>query len=227
MSKINNRKVRLDQRGMSLVEVSVTISLTVAISIAVVMFMITGMRTYATASAKAELLSLAQAAADRIGEDVMLSATADLNNRIDDANSPILGDPNGWVSDADTLILASAVEDQARNIVYADPANYVSYKNNIVYYLNNGTLYRRTLAANVTGNRLKTSCPPASATATCPADREIATDVTGFTVSYRNGVNGTVVPDESRSVEVSITMQRKNNAQTKVTYNSRTVFRND
>jgi type II secretory pathway component PulJ len=218
---------RLDQRGMTLVELTITLVLTMVISTAVIVFMVSGLRTYSTASIKADLLAQAQTAADRISNDIMLSASADLNNRIDDANAPTPSNPNSWASDADTLILATAVEDQSRNIIYADPAMYISDKNNIIYYLNNGTLYRRVLASSAANNRAVTTCPPASATASCPGDSTILSDVTVFNVTYRNHLNQTVAPDEARSVEVSVTLQRKNETATQVSYKSRTVFRND
>lgn len=215
------------QRGMTLVELTITIVLTMTVSTGVIIFMISGMRTYSTASAKANLLGEAQTAMDKIGNDVILSATADYNNRINDANSPIVGNPNGWVSDADTLVLASAVENAAGNIVYADPAQYISHKNNVIYYLSGDKLYRRVLAASIAGNKAVTTCPPTSNTAGCPRDSLVLNDVTGFAVTYRDHLNQTVVPDEARSVEVAVTLQSKAYSSAKVNYKTRTVFRND
>jgi type II secretory pathway component PulJ len=212
---------------MTLVELTISIVLTIAVSTGIIIFMVSGLRNYSAASAKANLLAQAQTALDRMSGDIMLAATADLNNRIDDANSPTPSDPNSWLSDSDTLILATAVEDQSQNILYADPAQYISHKNNVVYYLNGQTLYRRVLAASVTGNRAKTTCPPASASASCPGDTLMLNDVTAFAVSYRDHLNQTVVPDEARSVEVSVTLQSKSYASAKVSYSTRTVFRND
>lgn len=216
-----------DQRGMTLVEQTITIVLTMVVSTGIIIFMVSGLRNYSAASAKANLLAQAQTALDRMSGDIMLAATADLNNRIDDANSPTPSNPNSWVSDGDTLILATAVEDQDQNILYADPAQYISHKNNVIYYLNGQTLYRRVLAASVTDNRAKTTCPPASASASCLGDTVMLNDVTSFVVSYRDHLNQTVVPDEARSVEVSVTTQSKSYTSARVSYSTRTVFRND
>lgn len=219
--------VRRDSRGTTVVELTVTMVITIVVATGIMIFMVSGLRNYSAASAKANLLGQAQTAVGRMSEDIMLAATADANNRVDDANSPIIGNPNSWASDADTLILATAVEDQSGNIVYADSVEYISHKNNIVYYLNSGKLYRRVLAAAVTGNKAKTTCPPAAATTSCPGDTLMLEDVSSFAVSYRDHLNQTVVPDEARSVEVSVTLQSKAYSSATVSYTTRTVFRND
>lgn len=216
-----------NNRGMTVVELTITLVVTMVVATGIIVFMVSGIRNYSAANAKANLLGQAQTAVGRISEDIMLAATADANNRVDDANAPIGGNPNSWASDADTLILATAVEDQDSNIVYADPVEYISHKNNIIYYLSGTKLYRRVLAATVTGNKAKTTCPPASATASCPGDTLMLDDVSSFVISYRDHLNQTVVPDEARSVEVSVSLQSKAYSSAKVSYTTRTVFRND
>lgn len=221
------KRVQIDQRGLTLVELTITIVLTMVVSTAIIIFMVSGLRTYSMANARANLLGQAQTAVEKISNDIILSATADLNNRIDDANSPLPADPNSWTSDADTLVLATAVEDDDGNILYADPVEYISHKNNIIYYLSSGTLYRRVLAAAVTGNKAVTTCPQAIKTATCPGDTIVMENVTAFNVSYRDHQNLSVVPDEARSVEIAVTLQSKAYKSAQVTYTTRTVFRND
>lgn len=61
------------------------------------------------------------------------------------------------------------------------------YYDEFVLYLNGNTkqLLMRTLAnPNASGNQLKTTCPKANATATCPADRIVATDIYSVGVNY-------------------------------------------
>jgi type II secretory pathway pseudopilin PulG len=61
------------------------------------------------------------------------------------------------------------------------------YEDEYVLYLD-GTkkaLMQRNLAnPSASGDKLKTSCPPAIATATCPADKTIATDLASVSVRY-------------------------------------------
>lgn len=218
---------RRGQRGITLVELVVSMVLTGIIAAAVTMFVVNTLQTYSSASIRAELLAGAQTAMDRINSDIILSASADENNRVEDANSPDAGDPLGWVGDGDTLILATAAEDGDRELLFADPAQYVTHKNNVIYYLQGDTLRRRVLAADVTGNRAVTTCPDAVANAGCPADGRLLSDVETFAVTYYNHLDQAVAPENARSVEVSLTVKDKSRADTRVSYKSRTVFRND
>lgn len=215
------------QAGLTIVELTITIVMTGIVAAAMITFVISTLQTYGAASAKAELLGQAQTAADRISDDIMLSAVADVNNRIEDANSPDPSDPLSWAGDNDTLILATAVEDQDRNILFADPTQYITHKNNVIYYLDGGRLMRRVLANDVLGNRAVTTCPPALASGSCPADTVILESVSGFSVTYYDHLNQAVQPDESRSVEVSINLQNPAYSTASVNYKARTVFRND
>jgi hypothetical protein len=101
-------------------------------------------------------------------------------------------------------------------------------KNNIVYFVSNKTLYKRTLAANANGNRATTSCPAATATQACPADKELLNNVTAFTVTYLDGDNQAVTPTNARAIELRITASRVLYKQTQsASYTTRMVFRND
>lgn len=212
---------------MTLVELTVTIVLTGIVVSSVFVFVISTLRTYSSAAAKADLQAQAQTGVERISNDIMLSAVADNNNRIEDPNSPDIADPLGWVGDADTLILATAVEDGNRNLLFDDPAQYVTHKNNVIYYLDGDVVRRRVLANDIAGNRAVTTCPASVATSTCPPDTIVLESVETFAVTYYNHLNQTVQPNASRSVEVSVTLQSPAYDNAKVTYQTRTVFRND
>lgn len=61
------------------------------------------------------------------------------------------------------------------------------YEDEFVLYLDgsNKTLMQRTLVnPAVTTDRLKTTCPPAIATASCPADKTIASDISSVATRY-------------------------------------------
>lgn len=67
------------------------------------------------------------------------------------------------------------------------------YEDEFVLYLDGTTksLRQRSIAnPSATGNKLKTSCPPAIATTICPADKIIATDLASIDMRYfsRSGV---------------------------------------
>jgi type II secretory pathway pseudopilin PulG len=61
------------------------------------------------------------------------------------------------------------------------------YEDEYMLYLNGSTkaLMQRSLAnPSATGDKLKTTCPPAIATSTCPADKTVASDVTSISTRY-------------------------------------------
>ncbi len=74
--------------------------------------------------------------------------------------------------------------DSDRDIIFD---NLVAYEDEYVLYLDGDdkTLYLRSIAnPDAIDNRLQTSCPPESATSSCPADRVVAEDVSSLDVRY-------------------------------------------
>src|SRR5690606_12152635 len=101
-------------------------------------------------------------------------------------------------------------------------------KNNIIYYVQDGTLYKRMLAADVPDNAIVTSCPPDEATGSCPADRLSVKDVDALTFRYFNANDEEVEPSLARSVEATLSLRtRQYGRDVHVTYSTRTVFRNE
>lgn len=218
-----------DEHGFTLVETIIALSITAILAFAVMNFMVDGIVNFSQEQTRSDLLNETHSALDIINNDVRLSANADENNRWQDNNAP--GAPSdllSWQSNANTLVLAGAVEDSSNNIVFQDPSQYISYKNNYIFFVQNGILYKRTLAAPVAGNTAKTTCPAALATSSCPADRQLASNVSVFTVKYINGEGAEVQPADARSIEVTLTLNvRKFKSDLTETYTTRMVFRND
>jgi hypothetical protein len=195
----------------------------------IMVFVSNSIVTTSVETARSDLLREAQNGLDAIGQDVRLSATAEENNRWEDENAP--GAPSdllSWESDADTLILAAAASDADNTILFQDPLQYITYKDNIIYFVSNGTLYKRTLAADVIDNAAKTSCPKASASTACPADRVLMNNVTNFSVRYLNGDDEEVTPANARSIEVFVRLEKtKFGRALDAEYLTRMVFRNE
>jgi Tfp pilus assembly protein PilW len=219
----------MKERGFTLVELVITVGTTALLIGVIVTFMTNSIAQYAKTESRASLLNEAQIGLDVIGSDIRLSGNADTNNRITDDNAP--GAPDdllSWESDQDTLILATAVEDSSGSIIFADPALYISQKNNNIYYLSNGSLFKRTLANEVANNSAVTTCPPASATQSCPADKKLLNNVATFTVKYFNDQNQEVAPSNARSIELFVKLEKTQyNQPISVEYSTRMVFRND
>jgi prepilin-type N-terminal cleavage/methylation domain-containing protein len=123
-----------NSRGFTLVETIIALAVTSMLMFIIINFMTNSIVQYAVVNARADLLNEAQAALDIMADDTRLSGNADANNRIPDVYAPLAPtDELSWASDNDTLVLATAVEDINGNIVFADPALYISEKNNYVY----------------------------------------------------------------------------------------------
>lgn len=218
---------RSGQRGFTLVELLITCVLIGIVGIAIAGFMTTWLGAYSEANARTSLLDNAELALDRITADIRLSGNADENNRWPDPNGPS-GDQYGWASDSDTLVLAKVANDKNGNAIFSDPNNYITLKDNEVYFLSSGTLYRRTLASDNANDAVYTTCPAAKATASCPADDVIATGVTNFSVNYYDADENEVTPANARSINLDLTLATKSGGKTITAhYSTRMVFRNE
>lgn len=217
------------QAGFTLVELLVTMVLMSILALMLPNFIANWLQASSEAQARSDLLLNAETALDTINQDIRLSGGTDQNNRWPDQNAPTApGNLYGWTSSNQVLVLAKAAFDSGNNAIFSDPAKYITEKDNEVYYLSGGTLYRRTIASSNASDAAVTTCPPADATASCPADRTIATGVSNFAISYYDANEDVVTPTDARSVQLSITLKRQNGSRTiTAKYDSRMVFRND
>ncbi len=217
------------QSGFTLVELMTSITIIGILSGIVVAFGVNGLANYNFSYNRGVLLDQAYLGLRGVGEVIQQSASADDHNRIEDTNGP--GAPAnlfGWTSDDDTLILASAAEDNSGNILFQDEAQYITYKNNVIYYLSGNSLKRRVLAADIANNKTVTTCPVEAATSSCPADVTVLENVDNFEVKYYDSQNQEVDPDEARSIGLEVSLS-KNVQGRSITadYQTRMVFRND
>ncbi|MDZ7744673.1 MAG: hypothetical protein U5K77_02850 [Candidatus Saccharibacteria bacterium] len=222
------RKLLHNQSGNTLLEVTLTVAVLAIVTVAISMFAITTMRQYTTAQAKANILYESQLALTVAQEDIRLAASAEEQNRWPDENAPGAPDEYSWQSSTDTLILATAALDNSGDIIFADPAEYISEKNNVIYFTDNGTLYKRTLASPVSDNAATTSCPESGVSSSCPADKKMLNNVSLFSVRYLNENDQEVSPPDARSIELTVVSSDQAYGQDiEVEYKTRMVFRND
>lgn len=221
------RKLANDQAGFTLVELTLVMIITAILSLTMANFIETWLQQSSLAESRAALLVSAENALDNVTNDIKLSGSVDQNNRWPDQYGPG-GNQFGWTSGSQTLVLAKAAVDSSGNIIFSDPAKYISLKDNDIYYLSGTTLYRRTLSSGTSGDAAITTCPPVDATASCPADLTIATGVSNLTFSYYDQNGNTVTPANARSVEIHITISALQGGQkVSASYSARMVFRNE
>jgi type II secretory pathway component PulJ len=221
---------KLNEHGYTIIELIVASTIASLVLVGMLGFMVTSIVNNSIRGARADLLREAQLALDVIVKDIRLSAVVDSNNRITDDNSPnaVATAGLGWESDDDTLVLATAAEDNSGNIIFADAAHYIPEKNNIIYYINDSKLYKRTLAADLPDTNFITSCPPDLATESCPADRLSIENVQSLIFRYFDATDSEVDPSSARSVEVELSLfEIKFGRPVNVSYKTRTVFRNE
>lgn len=210
--------------GFTLVEIVISLTIIGILFAVIGMFAVNVLGQTTVESVRASQLGESQIALDKITNDVRLSAGADINNRWADGNKS--GGEFTWASNANTLLLATAVVNNNNDVIFADPAKYISEKNNVIYFVKDRVLYKRILASPVAGNSKKTTCPVA--TQTCPKDSALLQNVNSFSFRYLNGNEQQVTPSEARAIEITVQTTTERFSQTiKSDYVTRAVFRND
>jgi prepilin-type N-terminal cleavage/methylation domain-containing protein len=212
--------------GFTLVELLVVMIIMGILSLTLANFITDWLQASSLAQTRANLLTTTETSLDTVTNDIRLSGNADQNNRWPDPYAP--GGQFGWQSNSQTLVLAKVATDSSNNIIYSDPAKYISQKDNEAYYLSGSVLYRRTLTSDSSNDAAVTTCPPANATSSCPADTTVATGVSSLSFSYYDASEQIVSPTNARSVQVAITLSKTLNGKTiSASYTTRMVFRNE
>lgn len=215
------------QSGLTVPELVVSITVIAMLSTVLLVFMTDNLRTSAKQFARQELLSDARTGLDRVANDIRHSSVADANNRWSDSHAPTPLNPYSWNSNNSTLILASSAVHNSGSVIFDDILNYITLKNNIIFFTRDGVLYKRTLAAPAPGNSAKTTCPATNASSTCPADSIIMRNVSEFTVRYINANDSVVAPSDARAIELTIQLTDDVFGEAvSARYTTRMVFRN-
>lgn len=192
----------LDASGLTIIELVITMTLTLMFSGLVLSFFLDLWGSTATLQNDSETFVVREDAGDSL-RDIFNSAAGLISqNGIPDLNTnnpdPAIAAGTYWLpihaiptpttmpasGTTPVLYFESPSTDSSKNFIMNGTQ---PYKDNFVLYLDASTkkLMMRSLAnPSATGNRTVTTCPPASATASCPADRTIATDVSSVNKRY-------------------------------------------
>ncbi len=221
------RMKKIYQNGFTLIELMIVMLVMSVLALALMNFVAGWLQLSSEAQAQANLTSTAQLALEKATNDIMLSGSVDSPNRWPDPNGPN-GNQYGWTANSQTLILAKVAINSSGQPIYTDNSDYVTLKDDEIYFLSGTTLYRRTLASGEPSDIAVTTCPQSDATASCPPDNIVATGVTNWSVSYY-GINGdTVSPTDARSIQLSITLSAQYGSKPiTASYTTRMVFRNE
>lgn len=194
------------QRGFTLVEVLIAVGIATVLvgTLLTVTFLFYG-STIQT-STQARLAVESQNVLRSVVEELRVSSGVRAANTNPDPNNP-----SGWTTSNASLVLiiASPVLDAGNNYVI-NTSTGAPYQNEIVYYAVDGTLYKRYLAASAPGNLFQTSCPPASATDSCPSDVILSNyfhDMS-FVFYDQDDIITTSLPS-ARSIYITIEMEQE------------------
>lgn len=205
------------QNGFTLPELVVSMTLMMLLTLAMVASILVWLGQYTIGDARQKQTSNMQTALTRIGDDIRQSHTVLVENIETDANAPT---PAGvWATSANQLVLGKTPRNSSGTGLYEVTRYFSGKPDSIVYYLKNGSIYRRTVPANYVGNvTLPLKTCSSDAEGGCAADIRILSDVTQLQFEYYNADNTiSVGPSETKSVRVSITTSRQQAGQTVVT----------
>lgn len=208
--------LRLGERGFTLLELIVAISLSTLLLLVVGTYVVDALLGANQDYNKTLVLSNAKEAVNVVARQVRAAKSVEDANDQPDSNAP--GAPgnlyswSGAAGNGGNLILSVPSKDASGDIIYIDSLHDSMYTDNVVFYLDSSThrLYRRYIAnANAPGNAGVTTCPPASATPSCPADAVVVDDVANLTTSYLDGSNNSVTtPSGTEAVNYTVTETR-------------------
>jgi len=200
--------VNTKQAGFSIVELVTVLSVASVLLIATMTVSVYFYGSTVKSNLQARLAVESQNILRSIVEELRVSSGVRATNANADPHAPA----GGWTTSNASLVLiiATPVIDTANNFVI-NPTTGEPYQNEIVYFANGNTLYKRYLAdVNAPDNRFKTSCPATLATADCPADVKLSDTfkTMNFTFYDQDDVQ-TIDLAAARSINMTIYMERK------------------
>lgn len=191
------------QSGFTLPEVIIVLFISSLFAGLLMFFMISYWRYGLLLEADLDTLTSRLNAGDYLRENLNPSSGLIIQNSIADANT---GNPDTTISPANYWIPVHAIPGNkpvgssgtiTPLVYFRRPAVTTSgtvamngtqpYEDEFIIYMDGDTkkIMSRLLAnPSVANNKLITSCPPALATNTCPADREVASDISSVDMRY-------------------------------------------
>lgn len=207
--------------GFTIVELMVTVAVGGLLTVAVVGMFLTMLSQSPVMRARNTLSTNLQTALNRINDDVRRSSNVTTYNLVPDANAPTsktgyenvpgpetdTDDNYYWRMGENRLLLNQTPIDSSSNPIYDNAQYAVGKKNTIIYYVRDGALYRRVVAAPYGTNSVTTaSCTPRVADGGCiQSDIRILDNLkaslgaAAFKVTYYDR-NGNVIPYTAKDI---------------------------
>lgn len=140
-------------------------------------------------------------------EELRYGAGVRVTNSIPDVNAP----SEGWNTNNDNFVIIIAVPaTDSSNEYIINELTGAPFNNELVYFNQDGVLYKRTLAhQDAEGNRATTTCPTDSGDPECPNDVKLIdnTKTMEFTL-YDQDDSITSDPLLARSIKINLVLER-------------------
>ena len=207
--------MRKDELGFSLLELLITMAVSSILLFVGGTFIGQGTLSVNADFNKTLVQTDTQSAVDTVARVIKSARSVEAQNSQPDLYSPGgSGNLYGWSGTAGsnaTLILAIPARDASNNLLYVDGLHTNLYTNDVIYYFDASTkkLFKRTIANSVAGNAAVTTCPPAYATPSCPADSVVVQDIANLATTYYDSNNASVsIPSGTESIGYTLTETR-------------------
>jgi prepilin-type N-terminal cleavage/methylation domain-containing protein len=199
--KQNNK----NQDGFTIVELLIAVSVAAIASILMVSALVFMYGSLLREQTRSSMVLESQVFLRRMVDDIRVSNQILSTNALPDTYAPA----GGWVTSdpANTLIMTQPATDSSRDFIFDDTTGY-PYQNEIVYFGENNIMHRRSLAnSSATGNAALTTCPVG--TTGCSPDTQLTSYLQNMFFRFYD-INDTLttVPEEARSVELTVNLTR-------------------
>lgn len=199
---------RLNQTGMTIVELLVVIGIASALFVSFFTVSIYMYGDTVRSSMYAQLAGESQTILRSVVEELRQSSAIHETNQNPDSNAP----GGTWTTSNSNLILiiSTPALDSGNNFIVNPDTGY-PYENEIVYFTAGNQLYKRYIAHSAaTGNTRKTTCPQASSSANCPPDILMSNNFKDLNFVFYDQDDATTTNiAASRSIKLIIQMERR------------------
>ncbi len=202
---------KLYSQGFTITELIVVTAVSGLMTIVLVTFIGSWLGQYAISSVRNSVTTDLQTALTKVNDDVRNSSGLIPVNQVADPNGP-----NGgyWTSSSTQLVLAQVPRNAAGIALNISGGVANGAYDSTVYYLSNGTLYRRIVAAGIaTELATTTSCTP-QAGGGCPTDIKIVTGVQSLNFIWLDKTGAvTTIPAIAAAITTDARLSRTQSGQ--------------
>lgn len=195
------------QTGFTIVELLVSISLIAIISVSMLAVFTNYLGIITRNNVLVDMTGDSQNLLRTTVEELRYGAGVRQTNAINDPHGP----SGGWNTANTSFVIIIAVPAvNASGEYIIDASTGQPYRNELVYFKQNRTLFKRTLAhPDATGNKSVTSCPETFVSSSCPADKKLTENVKdmNFTL-YDQDDTLTTNTQMARSVKIDLQLER-------------------